>query len=568
MKELCRFIKKFLVLMLGIILGICGFNSNGECREVVFVLNTGQSMNLSDPFGVAPESIIWGTQNFSSEDEVGIVTFKDEANVIRTLSKVENNAAQNFYVDYYGQSNAGAGILTAIDMLSPKFNTQRDIIFITNGEIQDAISAENFKAGLKQAQWLGISIYLVDLRHNVNPKNYREYSEVKYLPINYNELLTTIRTILQGYFNQSHMALPTNNFTSGTLNFEVPITSAERIKITLFSSKAGTAYLKNIQPNNSFQGDFIKIFDINSPSSNQFEVDINYPQGAGLTLDVVPTVAGTLQTNSATEFLIHDILKITPVYKNSLDTKILSDNFFEDKKINLEINDKNIVGVIKNGVIQIPIDDLDENISLQKIHFEDVGIIFDGEDTAQIFAPKKHYGAWLLALVGIGVISFLVWRIRDKQRKAARKIEDDRKIFSETESVVPFVEDNSTKLVRNSSVSYSGRLVLYVTKVHEDEDIAPREFNLFRMNIEKIPLSYVLEKCSLFEIFPSAKYIFIRPDKHGIFIDNESDCTITKRNKIVEKGEYVELFYNDSINISAVDETAELIMIYKSLKPV
>lgn len=561
------FRNKLLPFVFMMILNFFCYISSGECREVVFVLNSGQSMNTSDPFRVAPESIVWATQNFSSEDEVGIITFKDEANVIRPLSKVGDNPDQNFFIDYYGQSNAGAGILTAIDMLTPKFNTERHIIFITDGEITDAQSMQNFKAGLKQAQWLGISVYLVDLRHNVDPKNYREYDAVKILPINYNELLTTIRTILQGDFKTSHISLPTNNLTNGTLNFEVPITSFERIKLTLFSTKSGTAYLKNIPPNNSFQGNFVKIFDINSPQSNKFEIDINYPQNSGLTLDVVPTVAGTLQTTSETKFLIKDILKITPVYKKHLDKKILGDKFFNGKQINLQINDKNVVGVIENGVIQIPLDDLDENLSMQKIHFEDVGIIFDGDDKAQIVAPKSHYGAWLLTLAGILILFFLTWQIYKKRKAALRHVENTAEILAESKKTLPMLEETS-KFKKNSAVSYKGKLLLYATKIVEDEYIEPREFNLFRMNADKIPLSYILEKCGITGIFPNAKNIFIRPDNREILIENNSDCTITKRNVIVEKGGKVELYYNDSVNIASKDETEELIVVYRSLKPV
>ena len=247
---------KFYVLFMSILIYVFNVLSIGECREVVFVLNAGQSMNVSDPFHIASESIVWATQNLAEDDEVAIVTFQNDANIIRTLSKVGNNPTPNFSVNYYNSSNAGAGLLTAIDMLSPKFNTQRDIIFITNGDFNNAQSAENFKAGLKQASWLGIPVYLIDLRYNVNPQNYREYEGVKFLPINYNELLTTIRTILQGDWHLPHISLPTNNLTSGTLKFELPVTSAKHLKISLFSSKTGTAQLKYIQSDNIFQGHF------------------------------------------------------------------------------------------------------------------------------------------------------------------------------------------------------------------------------------------------------------------------------------------------------------------------
>ena len=545
---------------------ICSCFSKGECRAVVFVLNSGHSMTSSAPFNIAQESIFWATQNLSSNDEVGIVTFNDKADIIRPLSSVANTISQNFFVHYFGNSNAGAGLLSAIDMLSPKFNTQRDIILITDGEISDSQSATNFKAGLKQAQWLGISVYLIDLRHNVDPKNYREYDTVKILPINYNELLTTLRTIIQGDFHAPHISLPTNDLTSGTLNFTVPVTSPEHLKFTLFSIKPGTANFENISPNNSFQGNCVKIFDVISPTTNSFDIAIDFPQNSGLTLDVVPKVSGTLLTNSSTRFFIKDVLNITPVYSSSPDSKIFSDSFFDDKHINLEINFQKIEGVIQNGVIEVPLDDLDENISLQKIHFEDVGIIFDGDDTAQIFAPKTHYGAWLLTAAGIFLIAFLTWLIYKKRRATSLKIANLADMLDASQKILPIFAEklNSPK---NSSVNYKGKLLIYVTNLPEDEHFAPREFNLLRMHSDKIPVSYVLEECGIFGIFPSAKNIFINPDNRGISIDNQSECTITNRNVIVEKGGKISLNYNDFINIISLDEKSEVIMMYKSLKP-
>ena len=557
---------KFFIYIVTVIAFIGNFFSIGECREVVFVLNSGQSMISSDPFNMARESIFWGMKNLYSQDETGIVTFNNDVQIIRPLSPIENNPVQNFSVNYYGQSNAGAGILTAIDMLSPKFNTQRDIIFITDGEISDSQSAENFKAGLKQAQWLGISVYLIDLRHNVDPKNYREYDAVKILPINYNELLTTMRTVLQGDFQTPHISLPTNNLTGGFLRFELPITSAEHLKITLFSTKPGTAHLEKISPGNIFQGNYVKIFDIKSPSTNSFEIGVTYPKDSGLTLDVVPEVVGTLKIDTTTKFLIKDILEITPMYENVPDTKILVDSFFDGKRINLKMNDKKISGEIQNGVIQIPLDNLEEKISLQKIHFEDVGIIFKGDDTAQIDAPKTHYGAWLLASAGILCIAFLTWRINRNRKLAAMKLVEASDMLKGSEKVLPIYEEKNS-LQNNSSVSYNGRLWLYVTNLPENENFAPREFNLLRIHEEKILLSYILETCGIVGIFQNAKYIFIRPDEKKIIIENQSDCTITNRNVIVEKGEKILLGYNDSVNISSPDEQSELIMIYKSLKP-
>ena len=557
---------KFVFAVAAFIVSLCNFISVGACREVVFVINSGQSMNDFDPFHTAPESVAWGAQNFSENDEVGIITFKNDVTVIRPLSKIKDNPVTEIPLSYYGTSDAGAGLLAAIDMLTPKFNTQRDIIFITSGENLNAQSETNFLAGLKQTNWLGISVYYVNLRHDVDPKYYRLYNDTtKEIPINYLELMTTIRTIIQGDWRTPRITLPINNLTTGTLNFEVPVTSAEGLKISLLSSSAGYATLKNVQPEFSVQGRFIKFFNVKAPSTNNFEIEINYPQGTGLTLDVIPTVSGVLKTDYSFS-LSGNILEITPVYAKDTLKKILDNKFFDGKRVNLRVNDTEISGVIMNGTIQAPIDDLDENISIQKVHFEDIGIIFVGDDTSQIFVRKIPYLALILALFGVLTIAGLSYLIYRKRNKSAY-IENAREMFEADKKLPAPLEEVLPKFKSNTKFSYGGKLMIYVIKTPEPEDIAPREFNLFRMNSAQIPLLYVLEQCAIDKFFENIKDIFILPEKNCIRLENKSDCTITKRNVLVEKGESVELYYGDSANILSADETAELILQYKSLKP-
>ena len=307
------------------------------------------------------------------------------------------------------------------------------------------------------------------------------------------------------------------------------------------------------------------MFNLKAPSSNNFEIEIDYPQGTGLTLDVIPTVSGILKTDYSRSFL-GDTLEITPVYADDTLSKILSNKFFDGKTLTLLINDNAVEGKIQGGVIEVPLDDIDENISLKKIHFEDVGIIFDGNDTANIFVKKIPILALTLALVGILTIVGLSCLIYRKRNRSAY-IENSREIFVVDEKILPSsAEQILPKLFKNNKFSYSGKLIIYVIKTPDSEEIAPREFNLFRMNSAQIPLSYILEQCTLDKFLSNVKNIFISPAKNSIIIENKSDCTITKRNVLVEKGKSAELYYNDSVNILSDDETAELILQYKSLK--
>ena len=124
---------KFLILTLAACANFF-YLAEAEGREIIFVVNSGKNMEVSAPFNFVSESIIWSAKNFSAEDEVGIITFKENPQIVRPLSKVADNPVENFSVNYSGQSNASVALLQAVDILSKKFNSERAIIFFTDGE--------------------------------------------------------------------------------------------------------------------------------------------------------------------------------------------------------------------------------------------------------------------------------------------------------------------------------------------------------------------------------------------------------------------------------------------------
>ena len=458
-------LKKFFLGIIFTCIFLLAHSPLGECRDVVFVFNASQTMNASDPFHCAPESITWAAENLRADDAVGIVAFSNHVRIVRPLSTVKENPVKNFLIGYSGQSEAGAGLLSAIDMLTPKFHDKRSIVFITNGELGSSQSAINFQEGLRQANSLGIEVYLINLRYDVNPQTYRTYKEyVKELPINYNELMTTVRTILQGDWHTPHIELPIQNVTAGTFRFEVPVTSPSQLKIMMLSSNAGSSTLNGFPNAPKIQEKFINIFEVNAPQRNQFEMSLNYPKGTGLTLDVVPTVEGDLNANATVNFLLEDIFEITPSYTR-FSGKIFDNPYFEGKKINLRVNDKNVVGEINRGVISFPLADFDENISVQKINFEDVGVIFSGEDNFTIVAPKNHYKDGLVALLGVLIILGLAFKIHRKNNPDADRLSDLIAMTDSRDKILPPVEESSSQKNLLRKVFYVGKLVICVTKV-------------------------------------------------------------------------------------------------------
>ena len=245
----------------------------------------------------------------------------------------------------------------------------------------------------------------------------------------------------------------------------------------------------------------------------------------------------------------------------------MANDYFSGKKINLRVNEKNVVGEINRGVISFPLTDFDEKISVQKINFEDVGIIFSGEDNFTIVAPKNHYKDGLVALLGVMIILGLAFKIHKKNNPDADRLSDLIAMTDSRDKILPPVEEGSSKKNLLRKVFYAGKLIIYVTRTPEGEELEPREFNLLRVNASNIRLSEILSQCSIYETFKGTEKIFISPQDKGIVISNKSDCTITRLNVLTEKGAPITMNYNDSLNVVTADAAAEVLLIYKSLKP-
>lgn len=553
-------ILRFLIFTLIFFLNFCV----GECRNFVFVASSSQSMNFSDPAHRVAESIAWAVENIPADDEVGIIYFNNTSHIQKNLSKNSSAQNTNLNTNYSGLSNAGDAMITAVDMLTQKFDEEKSIIFIGNGEILCENSArtlqseDNFINALNQAKWQNISVYILNLRYNGDPKNFRSFSNyAKEIPIPHTELFTTLRTILHNDFNTPHLNLFEKIHNEKTLSVEIPVIATDDLKLFLISSNAGKADSTNAEK--KFDGNFVKTFEIHHQTAENFNLNLNFPAQTAITLDAIAEVEGTLQKD-----IFFNELEL--ILRNLDGTKILSDKFFEDKPIRAKINGKIFDAKISDGEIKIDLSDEDKNISLQKVYFEDVGIIFKGDDTAELVLSDHRYLPYILA--GLAILAILLLALRKR-----KVVEKTKEVSQEKISVLPRPVPEKTPPVKvepveiRKRVSYNGKFIIYFTRHAGVEEIEPREFNLFRETTDKINLQEILKKCEVEEEFLGAENIFISPSKKGIFLINDSDCTILKRNNLVEKGRQTELFYNDSISISSENESSEFIMMYKSLKP-
>ena len=562
-----RFVKMFAAVGLAV---TCIFSSPpvAECREIVFVVNNAQSMNDSDPLRVVGESLTWSTEVFSEDDEVGVIAFKDSPLIVRPLSKIGTAPNNNsFTFNYSGGSNAGGALLKAVDVLASKFHTEKIIVVISNGEIflNDSAAAQKslkeFQAGLQQAKWLNIPVYILNLRYFGDAQNYHSFAaDAKEIPCAYSELMTTLRTVIHDEFHSSPLTLTPQN-PQGQFTFNVPFVAANKVQLMLLSSNDGNAALTNLQADKITDKDFIKIFEVNSPPTNEFSLSLNFPTGTGLTVDVLAQVEGNLLTEIGTSLFSGTVLEITPVHGNE---KILGDKYFDGKTIRVQVDGNIVTAPIHGGTIKVGVDDLGDEITLQKIFFADLGLKFDGDDTARIEIGERNFLAWLLTAAGILVIltlSALLWR------KNHPKLKPEVPDIVGVPKITPPVVVN-TPLIRNKNFSYKGELLVFMTKAADEEFLSPRTFNLFRLNSsDEIDLATVLKNLRVEPIFDGASEIIFSPSANGVYVENNSVCTLVKLNTPIARGSHVELCHEESLAVASADGLTELTVTYRSLKP-
>ena len=273
----------------------------GECREFVFVANTGQSMEKSDPFHKVADGITWAVAALNEDDEAGIITFGDTIKIERLLSK--KSAAQNSTLNfqYEGASNPGVALLKAVDMLLPKFNTERIIIFIGDDENFSDAAAKNFQAALDQAKWNNIAVYIINLRYDGEHNNYQSYA--KTFPTPHEYFMTTLRKIFYNDFQSPYLNLFAERLTAQNLKISLPIISEKNIELKLISDNAGTA---NLSDSKNISGNFVNVFDLKSLPNNEIEIETNYPPNTAVTLDAVFKITGNLKIDA-----LKNAIKIT-----------------------------------------------------------------------------------------------------------------------------------------------------------------------------------------------------------------------------------------------------------------
>ena len=228
---------------------------------------------------------------------------------------------------------------------------------------------------------------------------------------------------------------------------------------------------------------------------------------------------------------------------------VLNDAYFEGKTVNVEAEGKQIAAIVKDGAICFSLPaETTRDVSV-KIHYEDLGINMIGDENTIVQIQTNDYaiGYIVISIIILGIaIAALIWirnRNRYKEQKELQK------------SVSPY--------------EYAGKLKIYITKLKEDIDIAPMEYNLYRrFNKEEISLAEILHQCGIeLKLEGADKIIFSPGAQKALVLTNNSNCTILKNRELLIKNYNTMIYYNERFYITFEDEFSEAILEYKSIKP-
>ena len=163
--------------------------------------------------------------------------------------------------------------------------------------------------------------------------------------------MTTLRTLMHDDFNANQFVL-TPDLTQGQFTCRIPFGAAKRIEFLLLSSNVGDSASDNFHAEKITSKNFLKVYEDDAPQTNEFSFTMNYPEGTGLTLDVLAEIEGSLQTNLSRSVFSKDVLEITPVHVDG-DRKILSDGYFNGKTLRLKVNDGIAIATIHDGTLEV-----------------------------------------------------------------------------------------------------------------------------------------------------------------------------------------------------------------------
>ena len=530
-------------------------------KEIICLLDTSVSMKDNDPNRLAPDCVSIILDIALSEDEVGFVSYNDNVQCVEPLGSDRNEILNSINsVTYEGYTNAGAGLEKAISLFSNEENKERYVLFITDGEIMLPNDADTlnsislYEKTLQEATNKNIKIITVAIGGKQNALDVNVYGSDKqkiYESNTANDLLQIIRQILYDDLGFQKISVSTGIIQNNSIDIDLPINAnlLRNVKVLITSNGLlnNVAINYNAKDRILYKGKQYALLELINPQNNKLALNMDFNSSNYINVDLLIEMVANIKTNIELSSKDTAAVKIIPVSKDDETLYLLRDPYFENKNIRIDIQGNSILSKVENGEIcfTMPItEEQNDNIEAN-VHYEDLGINMKAPKVLLQMPQRNNYIFYIVSII-VGIFFIVVILLWNK--KSRRPVDDIKTI---------------------SPYEYAGKLKIYITKLKEDIDIAPMEYNLYRrFSREEISLAEILHQCGIeLKLEGADKIIFSPGAQKALVLANNSDCTILKNRELLIKNYNTMIYYNERFYITFEDEFSEAILEYRSIKP-
>lgn len=499
-------------------------------------------------------------------------------------------AAQS--VSYENYSNAGAGLLQAVEMLQSCSADDKSIIMLSDGEFLmgdgelTEQSYRTYQEAVEKAVQEEITIHVIGLGKDMeNTENSVFQAAVQtaggiYYTPQALDLPSAMKSILMDQLGVRQMtaAIIDTDGDSEQIPLELPFAHANVIRVLLTSDSPIQNVKTNFKANSADQitGERYSLIEIKNPQSSHLEVSFTGTAGKQVQITLIPeyqvipkvTVAyeDSVPSDDAVDRYERDaILEYTFFDADNENIQLWTEEYFEYGRICIQIGQITEEKVLEGGRLtcRMPVNEkLVQNIHFDcselpvnvlsmpdiELEFEEAPLLPVPESVPEPDPPYAVYG--ILAATIAGILAVLMFRRSGASSKVdCVSVQDERPAPGKS--------------------SYVGKLNIYITRAPSGYDIEPLSYNLFRLPSSKvISMAEVLESCGIKEIFEGAGRIYLNSGQgRSIVLTNQSDCCIMKSGEILMKQKSYPLYEDAKVDITFEDEVSELTFQYKVLKP-
>ena len=570
-------------------------NHGMDKKAIVFLLDASGSMKTNDPQKYAVDSIAQLIYTLPTDYEVGFVAYNTEICATQPFlgnsqrSRIMESAQSVSYENY---SNAGAGLLQAVEMLQSCSADDKSIVMLSDGEflMEDGELTEQsyrtYQEAVEKAVQEEITIHVIGLGKDMeNTENsiFQAAAQTEggiYYTPHALDLPSAMESILteQLGIRQMTAALIDTDGDSEQIPLELPFAHANTIRVLLTSDSPIQNVKTNFKADSADQitGERYSLIEIKNPQSSHLEVSFTGTAGKQVQITLIPeyqvipkvTVAyeDRVPSDDAADRYERDaILEYTFFDADNENIQLWTEEYFEYGRICIQTGQITEEKVLEGGRLtcRIPVNEkLVQNIHFDcselpvnvlsmpdiELEFEEAPLLPVPESVPEPDPPYAVYG--ILAATIAGILAVLMFRRSGTASEAeCVSVQDDRPAPGKS--------------------SYVGKLNIYITRAPSGYDIEPLSYNLFRLPSTKvISMAEVLESCGIKEIFEGAGRIYLNSGQgRSIVLTNQSDCCIMKSGEILMKQKSYPLYEDAKVDITFEDEVSELTFQYKVLKP-